>query len=502
MIARMAHAPPTEAPKPGEIFAGKYRIERVLGVGGMGYVLAATHVHLNEEVALKLLLPERAKDEQTVARFLREGRAAVKIRNEHVARVLDVGKEDDVPYLVMEFLDGQDLAALLAEQGKLEPETAVDYVLQASEAIVEAHALAIIHRDLKPANLFLVRRPDGRDCVKVLDFGISKMSVDDNVVMTATASTVGTPLYMSPEQLTSSKNVDARTDIWSLGVILFELLGGRPPFQASSVAELGARVLTRDAPDIRQLEPGIPAPLAEAIATCLRRDVDERFSSLAELAAALAPFASDEGRRSSDTIGRVHRGSTTGAEGQRPARRSGKVLPAPSSDALTDSTWGTATGAGVRPPAAPPAKPRTWLIAAGFLLLGVVGVAVGVGARRFAPPPTTSAVAAPVDPTSSASATASSAPTGASAVVSVASSMAPPIPSGSEASVIASARPPSGTPPKNTHARTPAPSTSATGAQAATVEPPIASSKAPAVAPSSTARSPKRIDSTNPYVDP
>jgi serine/threonine-protein kinase len=208
----------------------------------MGYVIAATHLQLQERVAIKMLLPERAKQAETVARFLREGRAAVRIRSEHVARVLDVGSVGPSPYIVMEYLDGSDLANVLRLRKRLSISLAVDYLLQACEAIAQAHAMKTVHRDLKPANLFVVKRPDGRECIKVLDFGISKSTSteDQDVAMTKTTSTVGTPLYMSPEQLRSSKNVDVRTDLWALGVILFELGSGRPPFRAESIAELGA----------------------------------------------------------------------------------------------------------------------------------------------------------------------------------------------------------------------------------------------------------------------
>ncbi len=299
------------APKPGEIFAEKYRIENVLGVGGMGYVLGARHLQLDERVALKLLLDEGARRPETVARFLREGQAAVKIRSEHVGRVLDVASYDGIPFIVMEYLEGADLAALLEERGPLPDKLVVDYVLQACEALAEAHAQRIVHRDLKPANLFLTTRSDGRDCIKVLDFGISKILAPEgaeDAAMTRTSATMGTPLYMSPEQLMSSRNVDARTDLWSLGVILFELIAGRPPFVASSVAELGAKVLTSAPPDLRQLVPTTPAGLAEAVATCLRRDVRERFPTVAELADALAPYGTAAAKASANRIGHIMQG--------------------------------------------------------------------------------------------------------------------------------------------------------------------------------------------------
>ena len=206
----------------GDVLAGKYRVDRVLGVGGMGVVVAATHLQLEERVALKFMLPEAYGDPDLAARFTREARAAVKLKSEHVARVLDVGTLDTgAPYIVMEYLDGTDLADELHKKGPLPVHEAAEYVLQACDALAEAHALGIVHRDLKPANLFLTRRGDGSPLVKLLDFGISKTSAfnDAGVAMTKTAAMMGSALYMSPEQMTSPKDVDARADVWALGTI-------------------------------------------------------------------------------------------------------------------------------------------------------------------------------------------------------------------------------------------------------------------------------------------
>src|SRR5580704_996551 len=208
----------------GEVLAGKYRVEGILGAGGMGVVVAAHHLQLDERVALKFLLPEALANAEAVARFDREARAAVKIKSEHVARVIDVGKlENGSPYMGMEYLDGSDLSAWLQKRGSPPIPQVVDFVLQACEAIAEAHSLGIVHRDLKPANLFCIRRPDGGLCIKVLDFGISKMSMLGDLHMTGTTAVFGSPAYMSPEQMHASKDVDGRTDVWSLGVILYEL---------------------------------------------------------------------------------------------------------------------------------------------------------------------------------------------------------------------------------------------------------------------------------------
>jgi len=282
----------------GELLAGKYRVEQVLGAGGMGYVVAAMHEQLGQRVAVKLLVPELCENEDSVTRFLREARAAVKIHSEHVARVLDVGElTNGSPYMVMEFLSGRDLAEELDLPGQLEVQVAIDYVLQASEAVAEAHSLNLIHRDLKPANLFLTHRPDGSPLVKVLDFGISKaINVDDSALepapsLTATHSLLGSPAYMSPEQIRRPKSVDIRTDIWSLGSILFELLARDPPFNADSPLALLAAVVSDPLPSIRDKRPDVPVELEAVIAKCLEKNPDNRYQTVAELADALAPFA-------------------------------------------------------------------------------------------------------------------------------------------------------------------------------------------------------------------
>ena len=241
---------PTNTPKTGDVFADKYVIESVLGIGGMGVVLAAKHMQLGERVAIKLMLPG-AVTEENVGRFLREARAAIRIKSPHCVRVLDVAElANRTPYMVMEYLEGNDLSGILKERGPLPPHVAVDWTLQACEAIAEAHALQIVHRDLKPSNLFLQRVSTGHELVKVLDFGISKAgpSAEGEMVMTRTSVMMGSPLYMSPEQLISSKHVDARSDIWALGVILFELVTGAPPFNAETLPQLGALVLSGSAP--------------------------------------------------------------------------------------------------------------------------------------------------------------------------------------------------------------------------------------------------------------
>src|SRR5690606_21773595 len=207
----MTNSPSASVLTPGTVLAGKFCIEQVLGQGGMGVVVAARHLQLDERVALKFLLPEALSNAEAVARFAREARAAVKIKSEHVARVTDVGTlETGSPYMVMEYLRGTDLGDLVHTQGPLPIADAVEYLLQACEAVAEAHALGIVHRVLKPSNLFLTRRADGSPSIKVLDFGISKVTTgaDSQMNMTRTATVMGSPLYMSPEQMASARDVD------------------------------------------------------------------------------------------------------------------------------------------------------------------------------------------------------------------------------------------------------------------------------------------------------
>ncbi|HVW27068.1 MAG TPA: protein kinase [Polyangiaceae bacterium] len=287
----------------GDILAGKYRIDDILGVGGMGVVVAAYHVELDERVAIKFLLPAALSNQDAVARFAREARAAVKIKSEHVARVSDVGKLDNgAPYMVMEFLDGYDLSRWLASQGPLPVQQAVDFVLQACEAIAEAHSLGIVHRDLKPANLFIIRRPDGALSVKVLDFGISKTTgiggPSGEGGMTKTAALMGSPLYMSPEQLTTPKDVDARSDIWAIGVILYELITGATPFVADSLPELALKIVSSPPEALRNKLLDAPDGLEAVLLKCVDKDRGKRFLTVGELALALLPFGPKTARAS------------------------------------------------------------------------------------------------------------------------------------------------------------------------------------------------------------
>jgi serine/threonine-protein kinase len=351
--------------KPGDVLAGKYRVERILGSGGMGMVVAAHHLQLDERVALKFLLPSAISSMEVVARFMREARAAFKVKSEHVARVTDVAQlENGSPYIVMEYLEGGDLAEWLVQRGGMPVEQAVDFVLQACEALAEAHARGIVHRDLKPANLFCVQRADGQLSIKILDFGISKITSEagSQHQMTKTNGIVGSPLYMSPEHMKSSRNVDARTDIWSLGVILFELIAGRPPFEAETVPELVLKVAAEPPFSLRRFVPGAPADLEAVVARALAKDRDKRYQNVAELAQALLPFGPAHGQTSVARIqGTMDRAAAAAAAGARFDQSTSEIIilrkqpepaPAPEPD----------DGPPTRPPPAPP-QPGVPLVA-------------------------------------------------------------------------------------------------------------------------------------------
>ncbi len=353
--------------KPGDILAGKYQIERVLGRGGMGVVVAALHLQLGERIALKFLLPEALQNAEAVARFAREARAAVRIKSEHVARVADVGTLDNgSPYMVMEYLEGLDLSAWLQQRGALPAEQAIEFVLQACEAIAEAHVLGIVHRDLKPANLFVVERADGSLALKVLDFGISKAE-GASAGLTKTSATMGSPLYMSPEQVRSPRDVDQRSDIWALGVVLYELVAARAPFDGETFAELVYKIVT--APPAPLACPSAPPALEAVILKCLEKEAAQRYRSVGELAIALSPIAPRGARPSVKRIASII---------QRGGMSATALELAPSSDtpAISDehaepgkgtlASWGQTT---------PPKPGRGRLIVTATALLALTSVA-------------------------------------------------------------------------------------------------------------------------------
>ncbi|MCL2724348.1 MAG: protein kinase [Polyangiaceae bacterium] len=285
---------------PGDILAGKYRVERVLGSGGMGIIVAARHVRLDQLAAVKLLRRglDTAEEAEATERFLREAKAAARLKNEHVARVYDVGTlETGHPYIVMEYLEGTDLAEMLKQRGALPVTEAVTYVLQACEALTEAHACGIIHRDIKPANLFVTRGANGAPLVKVLDFGVSK-SLGSNVEdMTHTSAMLGSPRFMSPEQMLDARAVDPRSDVWSLGVVLYRLVSGQAPFEANSLGALLTLVMHEEPASLSARVFELPSGFESVVRRCLEKEPAKRFQSVADLANALTPYASADAHK-------------------------------------------------------------------------------------------------------------------------------------------------------------------------------------------------------------
>jgi serine/threonine protein kinase len=302
---------PRGVPGPGTVVADKYVIDRLIGVGGMGAVLSATRRWDGARVAVKVMLAEEAQHGDSTRRFFREARAAGVIDSPHVAKLLDFGRlNTGVPFMVLELLSGCALDRTIRERAPMPIPEAVDLLLQACEGIAEAHARGIVHRDIKPSNLFVTTGTDGAPLLKVLDFGISKATMkldagNDAPSLTETNATLGSPQYMSPEQLRSSKDVDSRTDVWSLGLILFKLLTGRPAFDADNVGAHFAMILADPPAALRSQRPEAPAELEEVILMCLRKKVDERWQDLGQLARALAPFGPPGASQKADRVAAI-----------------------------------------------------------------------------------------------------------------------------------------------------------------------------------------------------
>jgi eukaryotic-like serine/threonine-protein kinase len=370
----------------GQVLGGKYQIVRLLGEGGMAFVFEASHKRLQQRVAIKLLAPELASDVELVARFEREARAVARLRTRHVVRVMDVdATPSHIPYIVMEFLDGRDLDAELLARTRLPLGESIDIILQACSGMLEAHSAGIVHRDLKPANLFLANEHEGADrVVKVLDFGISKMA-GEATRLTSAGAVMGTVLYMSPEQVRADAGVDLRADIWSLGVILFELLSGRPPFEGSS-PQIAMKIVSTDAPDLRTLAPDVPEGVALAVRRMLERDRARRFATVTGVAAALAPFV---------PVGSIGAGvaeklalSSTGSRGQTASLPMKHTVPMPGTPGFVDRSAASARRSSNAPPAlvsasppspAPAERPRS--LARLFLIIAMaVGVLGAAGA--------------------------------------------------------------------------------------------------------------------------
>jgi serine/threonine protein kinase len=380
----------------GDLLAGKYRVERVLGVGGMGIVVAARHEELDKLVAIKFVRDESLASDEAVERFLRESRSAARLKSEHVARVLDVGRlETGAPFMVMEFLEGSDLGQILTRDGPMAVDMAAELMLQVCEAVAEAHAAGIVHRDLKPENLFLTRTVGGSPKMKVLDFGVSKstsLTSDGKGALTRTRAILGSPLYMAPEQMRSSRDVDARIDVWALGVVLFELLTSRSPFEAETMPELCLKVVGEPPLSMTELRPGLPPAIVAVVARCLEKDREKRYANAAELARALEPFAPP--RSSAFSPASLELGS--GLLGS--YRASSPDAPTLGVPVLTPSipaAWGTEGRRESQQVPAPRTPRAAWLVVPLLALAAVVGL---VASRRpgaapavsSAPPPAAS----------------------------------------------------------------------------------------------------------------
>ena len=348
-MAAVALLSDEEGVREGEVLAGKYRIGRFLGAGAMGAVYAARHLLLDRDVAIKFLAPAALGHADAVARFVREARATATIRSEHVVRILDVALRDGrTPYIVMEYLEGCDLAAWLRQRGRPGVQVAVDFVLQACDAIAAAHEREIIHRDIKPANLFAVQRKGHVETIKVLDFGVSKAAAavsstaapGAGAILTEEKIPMGSPCYMSPEQMESARDVDPRTDIWALGVSLYELLSGRLPFEGQSLVQVYAIIKSERPLRLRDEAPHVPRGLEAVVQKCLATERDRRYRSVRELALALVPFGSAKARilvdrlRSSHAEAESERGesSSTPSPAVLPPSGPGGTLRSPSLD--------------------------------------------------------------------------------------------------------------------------------------------------------------------------
>ncbi|MGK3969932.1 serine/threonine-protein kinase [Sorangium sp. So ce118] len=340
----------------GTLIAGRYRVNRLLAKGAMGAVVAATHVELDELRAIKLLLPATAADPEMCERFFREARIAARLKSDHVVKVHEIGElEGGLPFMVMEFLAGRDLRVIRKQRGPLPIEEATLYVIQACDALAEAHAIGLVHRDVKPANLFLTHAGDGAPCIKVLDFGISKVSraasLGVSEMQTSTGQMLGTPHYMPPEQMRGQRDVDARADIWAIGSLLYVLLTGRYPMHARSVQTVSLVLGGKFVPPLpSKVRRGLTPEIDPIIMRCLERDRDRRWPDVAELVLALSPFAPPAAQPLVERIQRVLRGGPREGTAGAPASAGG----ADPRDDAPASAGGADPGDGATPDASGP----------------------------------------------------------------------------------------------------------------------------------------------------
>ncbi|MFO0738738.1 MAG: serine/threonine-protein kinase [Labilithrix sp.] len=296
----------------GDVIAGRFRIDRYIGIGAMGLVVEARHLELDDRVAMKFLRKAAKNQPDAVGRFAREARAAARLKSEHVATVIDVGEAaDGTPYIVMEYLHGANLDDLLERQGPMPIDRSVELTIQMCEALAEAHSFGIVHRDIKPANIFLAQRSAGTSIAKLLDFGISKAALtgeytDIKLDAQKTSVIMGTPYYMSPEQVRSTRDVDARADIWSLGVVLFELITGQQVWRAEELGQLVPEIIASSPRRISEAMPSIDPAFDAVLSRALEPEVTRRFQTAAEFAEALLPFAPPAARVNVDRAKSYH----------------------------------------------------------------------------------------------------------------------------------------------------------------------------------------------------
>lgn len=380
----------------GSVIADKYRVVHKIGEGGYGVVLACDHLQMPSRVAIKVL--KNSASDIALERFYREARVLAQMQSDHVTRVYDVGAlASGEPYLVMELLEGTDLSKMRKTRGALPVAEAVDYVLQACVGIAEAHLEGVIHRDIKPANLFVATLKDQRRVVKVLDFGISKANEaasGPGTALTETGAMFGSPRFMSPEQLRSTKDVDERGDIWSLAMTLYELLAGKPAFHAPNMADLVMKILGERPAPLPVVAPHVPDALDAVIRKCIERDPAARYPSIAALAVALAPFSPERGGWWVERIHALYQAKNLPP----PAPPSAQPTSAASAPTHSMTTAMTGTGAAAAQPAGQPAgepaasaapstspvqhdAPKTrsvWPLIAALLVLGMGGVAAWI----------------------------------------------------------------------------------------------------------------------------